>query len=154
MTKPQTMNRMKCYIASKSMSNHIGADQQEWELALDLLIARAVLDEDLREALLEQPKKTCRDNGVMVPEGLQLVFTHAAQPNMIREIPAGLANPSFIKTEVLERELEATVFNGQTQTTETTTTVEVEVEEVTVEATTEETSAEVAAEAVAVIILT
>jgi hypothetical protein len=138
------------------MSNPISMDegQNEWELALDLLIARAVLDDDLRQSLLEQPEQTCREHGVRLPEGLRLIITHADQRSMIREIPSGLASPSFIKTDVLERELESSVFNGQTQTTTTTTTVAVEVEEVEAEATTTETSAEVAAEAVAVIILT
>lgn len=140
------------------MSNPISTDQlqNEWELALDLLIARAVLDDDLRLSLLEQPEQTCRENGVRLPEGLRLIITHPDQRSMIREIPSGLASPSFIKTDVLERELEASVFNGQTQTTETTstTTAEVEVEEVTLEATTETTTAEVGAEAVIVVVLT
>lgn len=140
------------------MSNHISQDQHQhqWELALDLLIARAVLDDELRLALLEHPGQTCRDNGVRVPDGLQLIFTHADRPSLIREIPTGLASPSFTRTDVIERELEAAVFNGQTQTTDTTTTVqaEVEVEEAEAEATSTSTTAEAEAEAVIVIVAT
>ena len=97
----------------------------EWGLALDLLVARSVLDPGLRAELLANPEACCRANGVSIPDGLRLVLTHPDQPTFIREIPSTLAAGSFEKTGVTPQLREPVVYNGTTEYTETNTTTEV-----------------------------
>jgi len=97
----------------------------EWGLALDLLIARSVLDPALRAELLANPEACCKANGVSIPDGLRLVLTHPDQPTLIREIPSTLAAGSFKKTGVTPQLREPVVYNGTTEYTETNTTVQV-----------------------------
>jgi hypothetical protein len=120
----------------------------EWGLALDLLVARSVLDPGLRAELLANPEACCRANGVSIPDGLRLVLTHPDQPTFIREIPSTLAAGSFEKTGVTPQLREPVVYNGTTEYTETNTTVEAEAEEEVTVATT------AAAVAEAVVVLT
>jgi hypothetical protein len=96
-----------------------------WSLALDLLVARSVLDTALRAELLANPEACCKANGVCIPDGLRLVLTHPDQPTFIREIPSTLAAGSFEKTGVTPQLREPVVYNGTTEYTETTTTTEV-----------------------------
>ena len=98
----------------------------EWGLALDLLVARSVLDPALRAELLANPEACCKANGVCIPDGLRLVLTHPDQPTFIREIPTTLAAGSFEKTGVTPQLRESVVYNGTTEYTETniTTTTE------------------------------
>jgi hypothetical protein len=96
----------------------------EWSLALDLLVARSVLDPALRAELLANPEVCCRANGVSIPDGLRLVLTHPDQPTLIREIPSTLAAGSFDKTGVTPQLREPVVYNGTTEYTETNTTTE------------------------------
>ena len=123
----------------------------EWGLALDLLVARSVLDPVLRAELLANPEVCCKANGVSIPGGLRLVLTHPDQPTLIREIPSTLAAGSFKKTGVTPQLREPVVYNGTTEYTETntTTTVEAEAEEAEAVATT--TTAEAEAEVVVVL---
>ena len=95
----------------------------EWGLALDLLVARSVLDPALRAELLANPEACCKANGVSIPEGLRLVLTHPDQPTLIREIPSTLAAGSFEKTGITPQLMEPVVYNGTTEYTEATTTV-------------------------------
>ena len=96
----------------------------EWGLALDLLVARSVLDPALRAELLANPEACCKANGVSIPDGLRLVLTHPDQPTLIRDIPSTLAAGSFEKTGVTPQLREPVVYNGTTEYTETTTTTE------------------------------
>jgi len=98
----------------------------EWGLALDLLVARSVLDPALRAELLANPEVCCKANGVSIPEGLRLVFTHPDQPTLIREIPSTLAAGSFEKTGVTPQLREPVVYNGTTEYTESNTSMEVD----------------------------
>ena len=93
----------------------------EWGLALDLLVARSVLDPALRAELLANPEACCKANGVCIPDGLRLVLTHPDQPTLIREIPTTLAAGSFEKTGVTPQLREPVVYNGTTEYTETNT---------------------------------
>ena len=121
----------------------------EWTLALDLLVARSVLDAALRAELLADPEVCCKANGVSIPDGLRLVLTHPDQPTLIREIPSTLAAGSFEKTGVTPQLREPVVYNGTTEYTETYTEVETEAtNEMTGETT---TTAESEAEVVVVL---
>jgi hypothetical protein len=98
----------------------------EWSLALDLLVARSVLDPVLRAELLANPEVCCKANGVCIPDGLRLVLTHPDQPTLIREIPSTLAAASFEKTGITPQLREPVVYNGTTEYTESTTSMEVD----------------------------
>lgn len=133
--------------------SHSGSPHDEWVLGLDLLIARATLDEELRSSLLSAPHETCLFHGVLIPEGFQVVITTADQQTLIREIPTSLPSASFEKTAETPFLREPVVYNGSTECTETntTTTVEAEVTEAEVQTTTTTTTAEVEAEVVVVL---
>ena len=122
-----------------------------WSLALDLLVARSVLDSALRAELLANPEACCKANGVCIPDGLRLVLTHPDQPTLIREIPSTLAAGSFEKTGVTPQLREPVVYNGTTEYTETNTTTTVEAEAEEFEAVATSTSAEAEAEVVVVL---
>ena len=96
----------------------------EWGLALDLLVARSVLDPALRAELLANPEVCCKANGVCIPDGLRLVLTHPDQPTLIREIPSTLAAASFEKTGITPQLREPVTYNGTTEYTESSTTAE------------------------------
>ena len=98
----------------------------EWTLALDLLVARSVLDPALRAELLANPEVCCKANGVSIPDGLRLVLTHPDQPTLIREIPSTLAAGSFEKTGITPQLREPVVYNGTTEYTESNTSMEVD----------------------------
>jgi hypothetical protein len=98
----------------------------EWSLALDLLVARSVLDPALRAELLANPEACCKANGVSIPDGLRLVLTHPDQPTLIRDIPSTLAASSFEKTGVTPQLREPVAYNGTTEYTESTTSMEVD----------------------------
>ena len=123
----------------------------EWGLALDLLVARSVLDPALRAELLANPEACCKANGVSIPDGLRLVLTHPDQPTLIREIPTTLEAGSFEKTGITPQLREPVVYNGTTEYTETNTTTVAEAETVEAEATTTSTTAEAEAEVVVVL---
>ncbi len=123
----------------------------EWCLALDLLVARSVLDPALRAELLANPEACCKVNGVSIPEGLRLVLTHPDQPTLIREIPSTLAAGSFEKTGITPQLREPVVYNGTTEYTETNTTTVAEAEQTEAEATSTTTTAEAEAEVVVVL---
>ena len=122
----------------------------EWSLALDLLVARSVLDPALRAELLANPEVCCTANGVSIPEGLRLVLTHPDQPTLIREIPSTLAAGSFEKTGVTPQLREPVVYNGTTEYTESNTSMEVDA----ANAGAGETTTTAEAEAEVVIVLT
>ena len=110
--------------------------QENLDMALDLLVARASLDADLRQELLTNPEAHCIENGIQLPEGTQLIFTSADSSLIIKEIPVIAEDSKSIeRTENAPRELVSNVFNTGESTTETNTTVEAEatsVETVTV----------------------
>ncbi|NBO66182.1 MAG: hypothetical protein EBU88_15305 [Acidobacteria bacterium] len=113
---------MTTHISPVSIRSQLGPNHDEWVLALDLLIARATLDEELRTALLKAPQQTCLSNGVIVPEGVQVLITRADQPTLIREIPTTLPSASFEKTAATSYVREPVVYNGTTESTEVETT--------------------------------
>ena len=107
------------------------AQQENQEMALDLLIARAALDEDLRQELLANPQAQCLENGIQLDEGTQLVFKNPESTVIIKEIPILKSDSkTILATENTTRELVSNGFNHQTQETNTTTEAEAEVEAV------------------------
>lgn len=134
--------------------SQLGSTHDAWILALDLLIARATLDEELRTSLIEEPKQTCLSNGVVIPEGVQVVITSADQPTVVREIPISLPSASFEKTAATPFVREPVVYNGTTEYTETNTTTVAEAEVTEAEAQTTTTTTTAEAEAEVVVVLT
>ena len=96
--------------------------QENLDMALDLLVARASLDADLRQELLTNPEAHCIENGIQLPEGTQLIFTSADSSLIIKEIPVIADDSKSIeRTENAPRELVSNVFNTGESTTETNT---------------------------------
>lgn len=137
-----------------SIDNDQPTEQQEWSLALDLLLARAALDSELKLSLLADPLQTCILNGINVPAGLQLIITHVDQPTVVREIPTTLPSASFEKTAPTPYLREPVVYNGTTEYTETNTTTVAEAEVTEAEAQTTSTTTTAEAEAEVVVVLT
>ena len=125
--------------------------QENLDMALDLLVARASLDADLRQELLTNPEAHCIENGIQLPEGTQLIFTSADSSLIIKEIPVIAEDSKSIEhTENAPKELVSNVFNTGESTTETNTNTVAEVEATAVEAQTAITTITVIGEIVAV----
>ena len=93
------------------------------EMSLDLLVARASLDMELRQQLLGNPEACCIANGVCLPEGTRVVFTTADTPLIIKEIPlTGEDSSSIERIELTDRQLATSGLNMATESTETNTT--------------------------------
>ena len=108
--------------------------QENLDMALDLLVARASLDADLRQELLTNPEAHCIENGIQLPEGTQLIFTSADSSLIIKEIPVITDDYKSIEhTETAPRELVSNVFNTGESTTETNTNTVAEAEATAVE---------------------
>ena len=135
--------------------------QDNLDMALDLLVARASLDPDLRQELLSNPEALCLENGIQLPEGTQLIFTSADSPVIVKEIPLTAAEGSGLaETGLGSKELVSNVFNTgeETEATETNTTTVAEAEVTAVEAqsvaTTTTAGVEVEVVAVGAVVLT
>ena len=99
------------------------------EMSLDLLVARASLDMELRQQLLGNPEACCIANGVCLPEGTRVVFTTADTPLIIKEIPlTGEDSSSIERIELTDRQLATSGLNMATEATETNTTTVAEAE--------------------------
>ena len=133
---------------------HHESSNEEWVLALDLLIARAVLDDELKRALLSDSHNTCKANGIAIPDGITLMIVDGQQPTVLRQIPMSLPNASFARTSPTPYLREPVVYNGTTEYTETNTTTTVEAEVTEAEAQTTSTTTTAEAEAEVVVVLT
>ena len=125
------------------------------DLAIDLLVARAALDSDLRAELLAQPEACCRANGIKLPPGTRIAFTSADSDLMVRHIPDSadqLASLSYSPTR--EPELSSAHFNSGVEETNTNTTTEAEAEVTVVGAAEAAVGVDVGVAAVAVIVAT
>ena len=99
------------------------------EMSLDLLVARASLDMELRQQLLSNPEACCIANGVCLPEGTRIVFTTTDAPLIIKEIPlTGEDSSSIERIELTDRQLATSGLNMATEATETNTTTVAEAE--------------------------
>ena len=131
------------------------AGQQDLDMALDLLVARASLDADLRHELLTNPEAHILENGIDLPKGTQLIFTTEDSSVIVKEIPSLDSDSSTLtRTVQTSKELVSNGLNSTTTTTNEVTVAEVAATEAEAQTTTTTTTAEVEAEAVAVIVLT
>jgi len=105
-----------------SSNNSSPETSSNWSLSLDLLIARAVLDQSLRCELLENPHDCCKSNGVLIPGDVRLVITSADQETIIREIPSDVLTTEVKKVSVNAAKRELATYNASTESVDVTTT--------------------------------
>jgi len=105
----------------------------DWQLALDLLIARASLDTELASKLTIDAKACCEQNGINLPDSVKLVISKPDQEVMIKTLP--VAQATTFSTIAAKRELvgSSTYNSGVEETVTNTTTLE-ETEATTTEA--------------------
>jgi hypothetical protein len=121
---------------------------EDLDLALDLLVAHASINDDLRQELLNNPEAACMKHGINLPTGTKLVFSSKESPVIVKEIPINTSRSiTTEKTGSAEKQLVSSGLNEQTTDTNTTQTAEVE----TTEAAVTETTVEAVAEAVVVL---
>ena len=128
---------------------------EELDLALDLLVAHASINSDLRQELLNNPEAACLAHGINLPVGTKLVFSSKESPVIVKEIPVDSSvSISTEKTDCTAKDLLSAGLNSTSETTTQT------VDKVTTELTHEETTTHIIAEieggavAVAVVVLT
>ena len=111
-----------------------------WQLALDLLIARAALDSTLAQELSDNTIPCCKANGVEIPAGINVVIKKPSQEVLIKTIPE-LQGSSFESTVSLTKLVNSHSFNQAEEEASEEVNVEtysvigptvVEVEEMTV----------------------
>ena len=108
----------------------------DWKLALDLLIARASLDMDLASKLRSQPHECCKDNGIILPDDINLII--ADSNTLVKTIPC-IQEPRHCYKPSIQLNGSRVFNTGQAETEAQTTTGE------TVEVSAGETSMEVTA---------
>ena len=108
----------------------------DWKLALDLLIARASLDMDLASKLRSQPHECCKDNGIILPDDINLII--ADSNTLVKTIPC-IQEPRHCYKPSIQLNGSRVFNTGQAETEAQTTTEE------TVEVSAGETSMEVTA---------
>lgn len=105
-----------------SSNNSSPETSSNWSLSLDLLIARAALDQSLRCELLKNPHDCCKSNGVLIPGDVRLVITSADQETIIREIPSDVLTTEVKKVSVNAAKRELATYNASTESVDVTTT--------------------------------
>ena len=114
----------------------------DWQLALDLLIARAALDTDLASRLRDQPLQCCVDNGVIIPENINLVIADTDEEVIVKTIP-GIQEVNQTFNPINKQVVGSKTYNsGETETETATETVQTEtaIEEVAISACSVESS--------------
>ena len=96
------------------------AKRPDLDFALDLLLARAALDEELHKQIIHDPEACCHRNGIELPAGVRLVITHPGQEVLVREIPMTTSEAGLSKADQSTRELASAHFNSAVTTAETT----------------------------------
>ena len=125
------------------------------DLAIDLLVARAALDSDLRAELLAQPEACCRANGIELPLGTRIAFTCADSDLMVRHIPDSADQPASLSySPTREPEMASAHFNSGVEETNTNTTTNAEAEATAVAVAQVGVGAEVGVGAVVVVVAT
>lgn len=123
-----------------------------WQLALDLLIARAALDAALAEELTNDLEACCNKHGVEIPSNVKLVISKPEQQVIVKTIPGD--HTTEFKSIPSEKTLVgSTTYNSGVEETVTNTTSVEEAEVTTTEAQTAETTTTVGAEAEAVVVI-
>ena len=88
------------------------AKRPDLDFALDLLLARAALDEELHKQIIHDPEACCHRNGIELPAGVRLVITHPGQEVLVREIPMTTSEAGLSKAVQSTRELASAHFNS------------------------------------------
>ena len=88
------------------------AHRQDLDFALDLLLARAALDEELHQQLIHDPEACCHRNGIELPAGVRLVITLPGQEVLVRAIPMNTSDAGLSKADQSTRELASAHFNS------------------------------------------
>jgi len=86
--------------------------RQDLDFALDLLLARAALDEELHQQLIHDPEACCHRNGIELPAGVRLVITLPGQEVLVRAIPMNTSDAGLSKADQSTRELASAHFNS------------------------------------------
>ena len=122
---------------------------EDLDLALDLLVAHASINSDLRQELLNNPEAACLAHGINLPVGTKVIFSSMESPVLLKEIPVTSAKTINITqvTDKSDKVLASAGLNGTATETETVQTAV----EATTEATTVTTTAEAVAEAFVVL---
>ena len=109
---------------------------EDLDLALDLLVAHASINSDLRQELLNNPEAACLAHGINLPVGTKLVFSSKESPVIVKEIPvASSVSITTEKTDCTAKDLVSTGLNSTSETTtETAESATAETAEATVEA--------------------
>jgi hypothetical protein len=109
---------------------------EDLDLALDLLVAHASINSDLRQELLNNPEAACLAHGINLPVGAKLVFSSKESPVIVKEIPvASSVSITTEKTDCTAKDLVSTGLNSTSETTtETAESATAETAEATVEA--------------------
>ena len=115
----------------------VDSSNADWQLGLDLLIARAALDTELASQLTKDAKLCCKENGINLPDQIKLVICTPDQEVVVKSLPLTLATTftsvapqkelvgsSTYNSGGTEEEVETTT----TETAETTSTQEAEAE--------------------------
>jgi hypothetical protein len=122
---------------------------EDLDLALDLLVAHASINADLRQELLNNPEAACVKHGINLPVGTKLIFSSMESPVLLKEIPVTSAK-TINTTQVTDKSDKVLASAGLNGTATETETVQTAVE-ATTEATTVTTTAEAVAEAFVVL---
>ena len=92
------------------------------DLAIDLLVARAALDSDLRAELLAEPEACCCANGIELPPGARIAFTTADSDLIVRHIPTSADQATSLSySPTRELETASAHFNSGVEETNTNT---------------------------------
>ena len=140
-----------CYLEIAVIAKLIMVDgsNADWQLGLDLLIARAALDTELANHLTKDARLCCKENGIDLPDQIKLVVCSPDQEVVIKSLP--LTQSATFTSIGLEKELVgSSTFNAGL----TSETVDVSTTEVQSEETTTTTTAEAEAEVAVVVVLT
>ena len=88
----------------KSVTSMTSRD--DLDMGLDLLVARASMDPELRQELLNNAEIACLENGLQLPKGTKIIFTDSASSVIVKEIPVvESASTSIKKTQTINKEL-------------------------------------------------
>ena len=91
----------------------------DWKLALDLLIARASLDMDLASKLRSQPHECCKDNGIILPDDINLII--ADSNTLVKTIPC-IQEPRHCYKPSIQLNGSRVFNSGEAETESTTST--------------------------------
>ena len=119
----------------------VDSSNADWQLGLDLLIARAALDTELASQLTKDAKLCCKENGINLPDQIKLVICTPDQEVVVKSLPLTLATTftsvapqkelvgsSTYNSGGTNTEEEAEITTTEAQTAETTSTLEAEAE--------------------------